>query len=131
HRGRLVDPHRRHAQDGRRGGAHLRRGAAPAASSRAVSPAPTPDEAGAASVFRAGLFRDQVVLVTGGGGGIGRAICALFGRLGASIVACGRDAETLARLERRLAAQGVPVLTRAMTIRDPEQVSALVDAAWE
>jgi NAD(P)-dependent dehydrogenase (short-subunit alcohol dehydrogenase family) len=96
-----------------------------------VSSAPPPDAAAAESVFRDGLFRGQVVLVTGGGGGIGRAICALFGRLGASIVACGRDAATLARLEAQLAAQTVPVLTRAMTIRDPEQVSALVDAAWE
>jgi NAD(P)-dependent dehydrogenase (short-subunit alcohol dehydrogenase family) len=87
--------------------------------------------AGLPTVFRDGLLAGQVVLVTGGGGGIGRAICYLFGRLGAAVVACGRDPSTLARLEEGLGALGVACLTRAMTIRDPEQVSALIDAAWE
>jgi citronellol/citronellal dehydrogenase len=83
------------------------------------------------TVFRDGLFADQVVLVTGGGGGIGRAICHVFGRLGATVVACGRDAATLARLEAGLARQGIAHFTRAMSIRDPAQVAALVDAVWE
>jgi citronellol/citronellal dehydrogenase len=85
----------------------------------------------APTVFRDGLLRDQVVLVSGGGGGIGRAICYLFGRLGASVVACGRDEAKLGRLAANLERLGVPCLTRAMTIRDPAQVAALMDAAWE
>ncbi len=83
------------------------------------------------TVFRDGLFAGQVVLVSGGGGGIGRAICYLFGRLGASIAACGRDPATLASLEEGLVKLGVPCLTRPMTIRDPGQVSALMDEVWE
>jgi citronellol/citronellal dehydrogenase len=82
------------------------------------------------TVFRDGLFRDQVVLVSGGGGGIGRAICYLFGRLGAAVVACGRDPEKLARLEAGLRTLGVPCLTRVMTIRDPAQVAELMDVVW-
>jgi citronellol/citronellal dehydrogenase len=85
----------------------------------------------APTVFRDGLLRGQVVLVSGGGGGIGRAICYLFGRLGASVVACGRDEAKLGRLAANLERLGVPCLTRAMTIRDPAQVAALMDAAWE
>jgi citronellol/citronellal dehydrogenase len=84
----------------------------------------------APTVFRDGLLRGQVVLVSGGGGGIGRAICFLFGRLGASVIACGRDEATLARLAANLERLGVPNFTRAMTIRDPVQVAALMDAAW-
>ncbi len=83
------------------------------------------------TVYGGGLLRDHVVLVTGGGGGIGKAIAYLFGRLGATIVACGRDPERLARLEKGLANLGVPCFTRSMTIRDPEAVSALVDTVWE
>ena len=85
----------------------------------------------APTVFRDDLLRGQVVLVSGGGGGIGRAICYLFGRLGASVVACGRGEARLAALAANLARLGAPCLTRAMTIRDPAQVAALVDAAWE
>ena len=82
------------------------------------------------TVFREGLFRDRVVLVSGGGGGIGRAVAMLFGRLGARVAACGRDQAKLASLERLLGAQGIACSTHAMTIRDPAQVAALMDAVW-
>ncbi len=85
----------------------------------------------APTVFRNGLMRGQVVLVSGGGGGIGRAVCSLFARLGASIVACGRDATKLTTLAATLERLGAPCLTRSMTVRDPAQVAALMDAAWE
>jgi citronellol/citronellal dehydrogenase len=64
----------------------------------------------APTVFRDGLLSDQVVLVSGGGGGIGRAICYLVGRLGASVVACGRDEAKLGRLSANLERLGVPHL---------------------
>ena len=83
------------------------------------------------TVFRDGLFAGQVVLVSGGAGGIGRAACCLFGRLGASIVACGRDGAKLAGLEAWLGSLGISCMTRSMTIRDPVQVAALMDAVWE
>ena len=83
------------------------------------------------TVFHRGLFDGRVVLVSGGAGGIGRAICLLFGRLGAAVAACGRDAARLARLETLLRAHGVACSTHAMTIRDPAQVAALLDVVWE
>lgn len=82
------------------------------------------------TVFREGLFAGQVVLITGGAGGIGLATSILFGRLGATLVACGRDEARLADYEAALGGLGIPCFTQAMTVRDPEQVAALLDAVW-
>ncbi len=82
------------------------------------------------TVYRDGLFDGRVVLITGGGGAIGTAMAALFGRLGASIVACGRTGDSLDELRDRLGGIGVPVHTKVMTIREPDEVSALIDEAW-
>ncbi len=87
--------------------------------------------AGLPTVFGDGLFDGQVVLVSGGAGGIGKAVCFLLGRLGATIVSCGRDPAKLAALEESLARIEVPCFTQAMTIRDPDQVDALMEAVWE
>src|SRR5882724_3908708 len=43
------------------------------------------------TVFAADALKDRVVVVSGGAGGIGRAIAWLFARLGAHVVAVGRD----------------------------------------
>jgi citronellol/citronellal dehydrogenase len=82
-------------------------------------------------VFRDDLFAGQVALVTGGAGGIGRAICILLGRLGARIVTCGRDQAKLDQLAGSLEALGIACQTRRTTIRDPEQVGELLAAAHE
>lgn len=82
-------------------------------------------------VYRTGLFDGQVILITGGGGAIGTAMTVLFGRLGASIVACGRSQERLDLLAERLRSIDVAVEIQAMTIRDPEQVSDLIELAWD
>ena len=81
--------------------------------------------------YRDDLFAGQVVLITGGGGGIGTALATLFGRLGAKIVASGRSAETLDALGERLKSIGVDIMTVPMTIREPDEVAQLIDAAWE
>ena len=81
--------------------------------------------------FRDDLFAGQVALVTGGAGGIGRAICILLGRLGATIVTCGRDQAKLDQLAGSLDALGIACQTRQMTIRDPEQVGELFAAAYD
>ena len=81
--------------------------------------------------YRDGLFDGRVVLITGGGGAIGTAMATLFGRLGATIAACGRTAESLDVLAERVGSIGVPVSTSVMTVRDPEQVDDLIDEVWE
>ena len=81
--------------------------------------------------YREDLFVGSVILITGGGGAIGTAMATLFGRLGATIVACGRTQETLDVLVERLGSIGVDAHAVAMTVRDPEQVADLVDVAWD
>jgi citronellol/citronellal dehydrogenase len=88
------------------------------------------DIAKLATVFRDGIFRDRVVLVSGGGTGIGKVTAALFARLGATVVICGRNAERLERAAEFLRSLGGKVGTHAMTIRDPDQVAALMDKVW-
>lgn len=79
------------------------------------------------TVYRDDLFADQVVVITGGAGGIGTAMSVLFGRLGASIVATGRTEASLDRLARDLTMIDVPCETVTMTVRDPEQVASTID----
>ncbi|MDX2274556.1 MAG: SDR family oxidoreductase [Hyphomonadaceae bacterium] len=75
-------------------------------------------------------FKGKVVLVSGAGTGIGRACAFWFARLGAKLVVCGRKAEPLQSLKDALAPIGAEVLIQTMSIRDPDAVAALFDAAW-
>lgn len=83
------------------------------------------------TVYRADLFQDQVVLVSGAGSGLGKAIACLFARLGARLMVIGRDAEKIERAAAFLTGLGAEVAWRAMTIRDADAVEALMDEAWE
>jgi len=83
------------------------------------------------TIYSADLFKGQVVVVTGGAGGLGRAIAALFARLGATLAICGRNPEKLESGAAFLRSFGGEVLTRQLTIRDPEQVAAFVDEVHE
>ena len=80
--------------------------------------------------WRPGLFDGQVVMVSGAGSGLGKAIAYQFGRLGAKLVICGRKAEPLERAADGMRALGIECLAYPMTIRDPDQVAALFEAAW-
>ena len=83
------------------------------------------------TVFRDGLFKDKVVLVSGAGTGLGKAAAEQFARLGASLIICGRDGERLEAAAEGLRKIGGRVLSRPMTIRDPQAVSDLMDEAWK
>jgi citronellol/citronellal dehydrogenase len=82
-------------------------------------------------VFREGLLRDQVVVVTGGGSGIGRAIAMECGRLGAKIAIGARKPERLQQTADALAAEGVEVFHAPLDIRDRAQVEAWVARVYD
>jgi len=55
----------------------------------------------------------------------------LYARLGARVAICGRRAEPLAETAALIRnGLGVEIATHAMTIRDPGQVAALMEAVW-
>lgn len=84
------------------------------------------------TVYRDGLLDGKVVLVSGGGTGIGKAIAFLAARLGADVVICGRTESKLDEA-RAAIAEGTgrePVIS-AMSIREPEAVEQLLDMVHE
>lgn len=84
------------------------------------------------TAYRDGLLQGQVLLVSGGGGSVGRATAILLSRLGADVMICGRDAGKLADTAAGVKEHtGREIATEAMTIRDPEAVARLLDKTWE
>lgn len=83
------------------------------------------------TVYRSDLFAGQVVLVSGAGSGLGRAMACLFGRLGADLSICGRDEAKLDGARRFFESLGVRVHSRPLTIRDPDAVNGYVQSVWD
>lgn len=86
------------------------------------------------SIFRPGLFDGQVALVTGGGSGIGLAIAATLGSLGAKVAIAGRSAPRLEAARETLAPSCPAGLFAApCDIREPAQITSLLEGiagAW-
>ncbi len=83
------------------------------------------------TIYDTDLLRDKVVLVSGAGSGIGKAIAFLFSRLGAKLYICGRKLEKLETTIEAIESWGGEVHAKAMSIREPEQVSELMDDVWK
>lgn len=79
----------------------------------------------APTVYRPGLLKGKVVLVSGGGSGIGRATALLCARLGAKVVICGRTAAKLEAVAAFARAKKARVLPVVANVREPEQVDAV------
>ncbi|MEP6869474.1 MAG: SDR family oxidoreductase [Novosphingobium sp.] len=77
------------------------------------------------------LFRDKVVLVSGGGTGIGRAAVWMLARLGARVVTCGRSQEKLDVLSAELEEHGFSILAVQTDTRNIENVTALFQKIHE
>ena len=71
---------------------------------------------------------DQVVLVSGGSRGIGRAIAEGFAARGARVVVTGRDGATLEATAREIGASGREVRPMVCDVSDPAAIARLVDA---
>lgn len=79
------------------------------------------------TIFRPGLFADQVAVVTGGGSGIGLSTAVALGELGARVAICGRKKEKLEAAEKDLRGRGIEVFAAECDIREVEQVAAFAE----
>src|ERR1700681_1284846 len=82
------------------------------------------------TVFAADALKDLVAVVSGGGGGIGRAIAWLFARLGAHVAIVGRDKSKLDAVVAHLTSRNLKASAHPADIRDPDAVNALFDTVW-
>ena len=78
------------------------------------------------SVFAPGLFRDQTVVVTGGGSGIGRCTAHELAALGAHLAITGRKVEKLEKVKAEIEAAGGRCEIHAFDIREEAQVKEAV-----
>jgi citronellol/citronellal dehydrogenase len=82
------------------------------------------------TVFAADALKGMVVVVSGGAGGIGRAIAWLFARLGGHVVVVGRNQAKLDALVADLTGRDLKASAYVADIREPEAVGALFDTVW-
>jgi len=71
---------------------------------------------------------DQIVLVSGGSRGIGRALAAGFAERDARVVITGRDAATLAATAKQIAKGRYPVEFAVCDVAQPDDISRMLDA---
>ena len=83
------------------------------------------------TVFAPDALKDMIVVLSGGAGGIGRAIAWLFARLGAHVVLVGRDQQRLDAFVSNLTGRKLNASAYAADIKDPDAVKALFDAVWK
>ncbi|XP_064106121.1 peroxisomal trans-2-enoyl-CoA reductase-like isoform X4 [Macrobrachium nipponense] len=78
------------------------------------------------SIFRPGLFKGKVAIVTGGGSGIGKAITEELVTLGCRVVIASRNEEKLKKASQEMDPQGQSVFAKVCNIRKEDQVKTLV-----
>jgi NAD(P)-dependent dehydrogenase (short-subunit alcohol dehydrogenase family) len=71
-------------------------------------------------------FTGQVALVTGGGKGIGRAVCRRLAGEGAAVALCGRDVAALDRVAAEIDASGGQTFVRSVDVSEAAAVEAFV-----
>lgn len=81
-------------------------------------------------MFQAGLLQGKVVLITGGGTGLGRAMGERFLSLGAKLAIAGRREDVLRGTAEAMSANGGKVVPIQCDIREPERVAAMIDQVW-
>ncbi|WP_025898812.1 SDR family oxidoreductase [Sneathiella glossodoripedis] len=78
------------------------------------------------SVFKDDLFKDQIVLVTGGGSGIGRCIAHELSALGAQIIISGRSQDKLDKVVSEITEDGGIAHSYSFDIRNEDAVKNAV-----
>ena len=79
------------------------------------------------SIYRAGLFAGQTIIVTGGGSGIGRCTAHELASLGAHVALVGRKIDKLEAVCAEISDDGGSASTHVADIREEAQVIAVID----
>ncbi len=83
------------------------------------------------SIYRAGLFNRQTIIVTGGGSGIGRCTAHELASLGAHVALVGRTLEKLEKVRSEILEDGGSASAHACDIRDEATVGATIDTVLQ
>ena len=78
------------------------------------------------SIFREGIFADQVIVITGAGSGIGRCTAHELATLGATVALVGRARDKLESVAAEIGADGGLASIHECDIRDEGQVRSVV-----
>ncbi|GAC1430694.1 MAG: L-iditol 2-dehydrogenase [Chloroflexota bacterium] len=74
-------------------------------------------------------LRDKVAIVTGGGQGMGRAICLRYGKEGARVVVADMKLETAQQVAAEITGSGGAAVAVQVDVRNQDQVERMVGAA--
>ena len=79
------------------------------------------------SIFHPQLFKNQVIIVTGGGSGLGRCTAHELSALGAQVVIVGRTDDKLQKVRAEILEDGGLIDTMVCDIREESQVVAVIE----
>jgi NAD(P)-dependent dehydrogenase (short-subunit alcohol dehydrogenase family) len=79
-----------------------------------------------AELFNREIFRDEHIIVTGGGTGLGRAMAMRFAELGAAVTICGRREEPLLETAKEIRDAGGKAEGISCNIKEFDAVEAMV-----
>jgi NAD(P)-dependent dehydrogenase (short-subunit alcohol dehydrogenase family) len=83
-------------------------------------------------MFQADLLKDKVIVITGGGTGLGRAMGERFLELGAKLAISSRNIDRLEQAAVEMREQsGGEVFTVQCDVRDAEQVEQMIEKVWQ
>ena len=72
-------------------------------------------------------LHNKTVIVTGGAGGLGRAMCANFGAAGANVIVASRSQDKIAAEAASLQRKGYSAAAIPVDVTDEQQVNSLID----
>ncbi|MFT5417778.1 MAG: citronellol/citronellal dehydrogenase, partial [Gammaproteobacteria bacterium] len=83
------------------------------------------------TVYRDGLLDGQVVMISGGGSGMGRATAWLAARLGAQVLVCGRKEPKLLDVVTAIRSVGLKADHAVLDIRSRDSVAEAFSSVYE
>lgn len=82
-------------------------------------------------IFRSDVLAGKSILVTGGGGGLGREVAGSLAAKGATVHICGRRPALIEQAAAEIAAEsGSQAFGHVCDVRDADAVDAMIDAIW-